>query len=159
MNNIDEELVLAHFIVSDDVERSLRFYTEVLGGRLVFSGPGRVTYVALSDSWIIINGGGGPTDDKPSVTLETRRDPDRVSSFLNVREGDQTHRQRASAWATPRSSRSPDDWLPRMRSRAELALLPCRDAPPGPLVAGPAWRRKGSRRPRALPRPTRWARC
>jgi hypothetical protein len=27
-------IVLAHFIVSDDVERSRRFYTEVLGGRL-----------------------------------------------------------------------------------------------------------------------------
>jgi catechol 2,3-dioxygenase-like lactoylglutathione lyase family enzyme len=39
MNNIDETLVLAHFIVSDDVERSRRFYTEVLGGRVVFSGP------------------------------------------------------------------------------------------------------------------------
>ena len=35
-----EGIVLAHFIVSDDVERSRRFYTEVLGGRVVFSGPG-----------------------------------------------------------------------------------------------------------------------
>ena len=32
-------IVLAHFIVSDDVERSRRFYTEVLGGRVVFPGP------------------------------------------------------------------------------------------------------------------------
>ena len=74
-----EGIVLAHFIVSDDVERSRRFYTEVLGGRLAFSGPGGLTYVALSNSWIIINTGGGPTDDKPAVTLETPRDPDRVS--------------------------------------------------------------------------------
>ena len=58
-----EGIVLAHFIVSDDVERSRRFYTEVLGGRVVFSGD--VTYVALANSWIIINVGGGPTDDKP----------------------------------------------------------------------------------------------
>ncbi len=64
-----EGIVLAHFIVSDDVERSRRFYTEVLRGRVVFSGD--VTYVALSNSWIIINVGGGPTDDKPAVTLET----------------------------------------------------------------------------------------
>ena len=31
-----EEMVLTHFIVSEDVERSRRFYTEVLGGRLAF---------------------------------------------------------------------------------------------------------------------------
>ncbi len=59
-----------------------------LGGRVAFSGPGGLTYVALSDSWIIINVGGGPTDDKPTVTLQTPRDPDRVSSFLNIRVKD-----------------------------------------------------------------------
>ena len=88
MSNIDEQMVLAHFIVSDDVERSRRFYTEVLGGRVAFSGPGGLTYVALSNSWIIINGGGGPTDDKPAVTLESPRDLDQVSSFLNIRVKD-----------------------------------------------------------------------
>ncbi len=88
MSNINQEIVLAHFIVSDDVERSRRFYTEVLGGRVAFSGPGGLTYVALANSWIIINGGGGPTDDKPAVTLQTPSDPDRVSSFLNIRVKD-----------------------------------------------------------------------
>jgi catechol 2,3-dioxygenase-like lactoylglutathione lyase family enzyme len=87
---IDREMALAHFIVSEDVERSRRFYTDVLGGRTVISGQGNdeVTYVALANSWIIINVGGGPTDDKPSVTLETPADPDRVSSFLNIRVAD-----------------------------------------------------------------------
>jgi catechol 2,3-dioxygenase-like lactoylglutathione lyase family enzyme len=83
-----ETMMLAHFIVSDDVERSRRFYTEVLGGKLAFSGPGGLTYVALGNTWIIINVGGGPTDDKPTVVLETPRDPDRVSSFLNIRVAD-----------------------------------------------------------------------
>lgn len=83
-----EEIVLAHFIVTEDVERSRRFYTEVLGGELAFSGPGGLTYVALANSWIIINVGGGPTDDKPTVTLQTPRELDRVSSFLNIRVKD-----------------------------------------------------------------------
>jgi catechol 2,3-dioxygenase-like lactoylglutathione lyase family enzyme len=82
------DIVLAHFIVSDDVERSQRFYTEVLGGRLAFSGPGGLTYVALANTWIIINVGGGPTDDKPAVTLEAPRDPDRASGFMNIRVSD-----------------------------------------------------------------------
>jgi uncharacterized glyoxalase superfamily protein PhnB len=53
------------------------------------SGPGDPANVALANSWIVINVGGGPTDDKPTVTLETTpRDPDRVSSFLNIRVKD-----------------------------------------------------------------------
>ena len=84
-----EEILLTHFIVSDDVERSRRFYTEVLGGEVAFQGTDKgPVNVKLSNSWIVINVGGGPTDDKPAVTLETPRDPDRVSSFLNIRVKD-----------------------------------------------------------------------
>jgi catechol 2,3-dioxygenase-like lactoylglutathione lyase family enzyme len=81
-----EGMVVAHFVVSDDVERSRRFYTEVLGGRAVTTGE--PSYVALANGWIIINRGGGPTDDKPTVTLEVPPDPDRTSSFLNLRVAD-----------------------------------------------------------------------
>ncbi len=79
-------IVLTHFIVSDDIARSRRFYTEVLGGETVREGE--PSYVALANSWIIINAGGGPTDDKPTVVLETPQDLDRVSSFLNIRVAD-----------------------------------------------------------------------
>ena len=43
---------LATYYVSDDVERSRRFYTEVLGGKTVISGErdDDVTYVALANS-------------------------------------------------------------------------------------------------------------
>ncbi len=81
-----EGIALTHFIVSGDVERSRRFYTDVLGGETVREGE--PSFVALANSWIIINVGGGPTDDKPTVTLETPPDPDRVSSFLNFRVAD-----------------------------------------------------------------------
>jgi catechol 2,3-dioxygenase-like lactoylglutathione lyase family enzyme len=81
-----DEMVLTHFIVSADIERSRRFYTEVLGGKTVRAGE--PSYVALANSWIIINRGGGPTDDKPDVVLETPPDLDRASSFLNIRVAD-----------------------------------------------------------------------
>jgi predicted enzyme related to lactoylglutathione lyase len=80
-------MVVCHFIVAEDVERSWRFYVEVLGGRLAFS-SGDLRYVELANTFIIINVGGGPTDDKPAVTLETPPDPDRTSSFLNIRVED-----------------------------------------------------------------------
>src|SRR6202161_2786251 len=109
-----EGIVLAHFIVSDDVERSRRFYTEVLGGKVAFSGPGGLTYVALGNSWIIINVGGGPTEDKPTVMLETPRDPDRASSFLNIRVAD------IEAIYTEWSSRGADFITPPMARETEI---------------------------------------
>ena len=81
-----EGIALTHFIVSDDVERSRRFYTDVLGGETVLEGE--PTIVALANGWVIINVGGGPTEDKPTVTLETPRELDRVSAFLNIRVAD-----------------------------------------------------------------------
>jgi catechol 2,3-dioxygenase-like lactoylglutathione lyase family enzyme len=82
----EQGIVLTHFIVSGDVERSRRFYTEVLGGETVHEGEPSI--VALANGWIIINVGGGPTEDKPTVTLETPPDPNRTSSFLNIRVAD-----------------------------------------------------------------------
>jgi catechol 2,3-dioxygenase-like lactoylglutathione lyase family enzyme len=82
----NEGIVLTHFIVADDVERSRRFYTDVLGGEVVLEG--QPTIVALANAWVIINVGGGPTEDKPTVTLATPTDPNRVSSFLNIRVAD-----------------------------------------------------------------------
>jgi catechol 2,3-dioxygenase-like lactoylglutathione lyase family enzyme len=99
-----DELVLTHFIVSSDVERSRRFYTDVLAGEVLLEGE--PTIVALGNSWIIINIGGGPTDDKPTVTLEPPQDPDRVSSFLNIRVADihsayNTWSERGASFLTP----------------------------------------------------------
>jgi catechol 2,3-dioxygenase-like lactoylglutathione lyase family enzyme len=82
-----EGIALTNFIVSADVDRSRRFYTEVLGGEAVLAGS-EFSIVALANSWVTIGLGGGPTDDKPNVTLEPPSNPDRVSSFLNIRVAD-----------------------------------------------------------------------
>jgi catechol 2,3-dioxygenase-like lactoylglutathione lyase family enzyme len=81
-----EGFVLTHFIVVADVERSRRFYADVLGGETVMTGEPSI--VALANGWIIMNVGGGPTVDKPTVILETPPDPERTSSFLNIRVAD-----------------------------------------------------------------------
>jgi len=83
-----EGIALTHFIVSSDIDRSVRFYSEVLGGEVVMSGAGGPNIVQLANSWIIINVGGGPTEDKPTVTLQVPPDPDLVSAFLNIRVAD-----------------------------------------------------------------------
>ena len=81
-----EECVLTHFIVSRDVERSRRFYSEVLGGEVLLEGEPSI--VALANGWVTISVAGGPTDDKPNVTLEPPSDPHHVSSFMNIRVAD-----------------------------------------------------------------------
>jgi len=103
-----EGIVLTHFIVTSDVARSRHFYTHVLGGEVLRDGE--PTIVALANSWIIINVGGPPTDDKPTVTLETPRDPDHVSSFLNIRVADihavyEQWRDRGATFLTPPTDR------------------------------------------------------
>jgi catechol 2,3-dioxygenase-like lactoylglutathione lyase family enzyme len=81
-----EGILLTHVVVSEDIERSRAFYEGVLGGEVVRSG--RPTIVALANGWITINVGGGPTADKPAVTLEAPTELDRVNAFLNIRVAD-----------------------------------------------------------------------
>ena len=77
---------IAHFLTVSDIERSVRFYETVFGGRILSRGP--PGYIQIANTWLIVNGGGGPTPDKPSVTLSVPADPDSVSSFMNIRVAD-----------------------------------------------------------------------
>jgi predicted enzyme related to lactoylglutathione lyase len=58
-----EGILLTHFIVTEDVARSAAFYSEVLGGEIVMADEPSI--VQIANSWLVINVGGGPTDDKP----------------------------------------------------------------------------------------------
>lgn len=81
-----EGLVLTHFLTVRDVPTSRKFYTEVLGGDVVLEENPCI--VAVANGWLIMNPGGGPTPDKPGVTLRPPQPGDPVSSFLNVRVAD-----------------------------------------------------------------------
>ena len=82
-----EGILITHLIISRDVDRSRRFYTEVLGGEALLEGD-EFSIVALANGWVTITLGGGPTDDKPGVTLAPPTDPNLVSGFLNIRVAD-----------------------------------------------------------------------
>ena len=45
-------------------------------------------YIQIANTWLIVNVGGGPTPEKPSVTLSVPADPDKISSFMNIRVAD-----------------------------------------------------------------------
>ena len=85
-----EGFTVSHFLTVADIERSARFYEKVFGGRILrrsdsSGGPG---YIQIANTWLLVNVGGGPTPDKPSVTLSVPADPDSVSSFMNIRVAD-----------------------------------------------------------------------
>ena len=81
-----EGMVITHTLIVEDVDRSRDFYTRVFDGEVVIErGP---AMVKLANSWIIINEGGGPTDDKPTVTAAPPADPDHLSGFMNFRVAD-----------------------------------------------------------------------
>jgi hypothetical protein len=59
--------VLTHFKTVQDIKRSAAFYLRVFGGKVIRSGE--PTIIQIANSWLVINVGGGPTDDKPTITL------------------------------------------------------------------------------------------
>jgi predicted enzyme related to lactoylglutathione lyase len=81
---------VAHFLIVADIERSMRFYETVFGARILSRGDGRGApgYAQLANTWLIVNVGGGPTPDKPTVNLAVPPDPNFFSSFMNIRVAD-----------------------------------------------------------------------
>ncbi len=85
-----EGFTVTHFLTVADIERSVRYYEKVFGGRILSPGDneGAPGYIQIANTWLIVNGGGGPTSDKPTVTLSVLADPDKISSFMNIRVAD-----------------------------------------------------------------------
>src|SRR5271170_2893887 len=83
-----EGISIAHFLTVADVERSARYYEKVFGARILSMGDGNAPpYLQLANIWMILNVGGGPTPDKPTVTLSVP-DPNHINNFMNFRVAD-----------------------------------------------------------------------
>jgi predicted enzyme related to lactoylglutathione lyase len=84
-----EGISIAHFLTVADIDRSARWYEKVFGGRILSKGDkdGAPAYIQIANTWLLVNPGGGPTPDKPTVTLTTP-DPNKINSFMNIRVAD-----------------------------------------------------------------------
>jgi lactoylglutathione lyase len=80
----DLAFVVTVTIIVADIARSVAFYRDVLGATVLRDGE--PTFLRFGNIWLTINlGGGSPTDDKPQVTVMPAKDPNLLSSFLNLR--------------------------------------------------------------------------
>lgn len=81
--------VVTHTLIVEDIARSRDFYADVFGAKVVWDGEGGgPAILKFGNTWIIINVGGPPTDDKPTVTLAPPHNPDLIDSFMNIRVAD-----------------------------------------------------------------------
>ena len=81
-----EGFVITHVLVVADQDRSREFYRSLLDGQVLLERDPVIIKVA--NTWLTLVTGGGPTDDKPGVSLSTPADPGRSSGFLNIRVAD-----------------------------------------------------------------------
>ena len=80
------KFVVTNTLIVDDIKRSVAFYRNVLGATVLREGE--PAFLRLGNIWLTINGGGGPTDDKPDVVATPPRDPNTLSNFINLRVSD-----------------------------------------------------------------------
>jgi lactoylglutathione lyase len=80
------KLVVTNTLIVADIQRSVAFYRDVLGATVLREGE--PTFLRLGNIWLTINGGGGPTDDKPEVVASPPRDQKVLSIVLNLRVTD-----------------------------------------------------------------------
>jgi lactoylglutathione lyase len=78
--------VVTTLLIVKDVAKSRRFYERVFDAQVIDDDDPAV--LRLANTWLLINRGGGPTDDKPTVTAAPPADPDHLSIAMNFRVAD-----------------------------------------------------------------------
>ena len=81
-----EGLLVTHLLIVADQDRSREFYRRVMGAEVVRERD--PVMLRLSNSWLILNAAGGPTDDKPDVVAAPPQSAHVLTSALNIRVAD-----------------------------------------------------------------------
>lgn len=81
-----EGFVVTHLLIVTDQDRSRDFYVRIFGAKVVSERDPVI--LKVSNSWLILNTGGGPTDDKPDVIAAPPQSGHVLTSGLNIRVAD-----------------------------------------------------------------------
>jgi catechol 2,3-dioxygenase-like lactoylglutathione lyase family enzyme len=100
-----DDTALTHILVVSDPERSKGWYIDVLGATL-YREYGSSVVLSFAGAWLLLVEGGGPTDDKPEVTLAPPADPNLRDNVFTIRVDDclatyELLRSRGGAFLTP----------------------------------------------------------
>lgn len=83
-----EASAMTHMLVVSDVHASRDWYVGVLEAEVFGDYGGTSVVLDLLGNWILLVTGGGPTPDKPTVTLQAPQDTDLVSNQIIFRVND-----------------------------------------------------------------------
>jgi catechol 2,3-dioxygenase-like lactoylglutathione lyase family enzyme len=81
------DTALTHILVVEDPARSRAWYTDVLGATLYREYAGSVV-LSFAGAWLLLVEGGGPTEDKPDVSLAPPTDPNLRDNLFTIRVDD-----------------------------------------------------------------------
>jgi len=101
-----EGMELTLLLVVSDIERSTRFYRDVLGATLYREYGGTSSVFRFQGTWLLLVTGGGSTEDKPDVVFAPPADPNLATHELTIRVPDcwaayETLRARGAEFLTP----------------------------------------------------------
>jgi lactoylglutathione lyase len=104
----DGDMSLTVLMIVNSQDRSRDFYQHVLGAEIVRDRDPVI--LRFHNGVIVLNVGGGPTSDKPAVTMAPPADRDTVSMALNIRVADiqavyHAWRTRGAEFLTPPQDR------------------------------------------------------
>lgn len=110
-----EGVELTHLMVVSDLDRSRAFYRDVLGATVYREYGGTSCVLSFQGAWLLLVTAGGPTEDKPDVSLVPPSDHRRVSDLLTMRVPDCRRaygvlKSRGAEFLTP-----PYDWGQEVR--------------------------------------------
>lgn len=80
-----KDMALTHILVVSNIEEAKKFYTNVLGAEIYREYGGDSCVLQFLSSWLLLVTGGGPTEDKPTVTFAPPDDPNSVSHAMTIR--------------------------------------------------------------------------
>lgn len=108
--NDADDWVATLILVVSDVDRAASWWTDVLGAELYRAYGGTSVVLRFAGMWLLLVTGGGPTADKPDVSMAAPADRASVDHAITVRVPDcraayERVRSRGGEFLTP-----PHDW-------------------------------------------------